>query len=184
MPTSVSISTLLLRPATFDGLGRPLDEKLAFPVMKRILGDGSRLIAFSIRFLNTDKFSRRNKYAGTNDNWHHRSHRFPDHVHSPIVSQVAFAFDVSLPVRTGATVSKFWTSINLSPGSFFIRWAQSFQPQSVALLCASLVARLRVQGPSQPPKAMRKVATIPAAARAKQPRRTAINAANLAPEWM
>ena len=35
----------------------------------------------------------------------------------------------------------------------------------------------------QPLKAMRRVATTPAVASAQQPRRTAITAANLVPEW-
>lgn len=37
---------------------------------------------------------------------------------------------------------------------------------------------------SQPPKLMRKVATIPVAANAKQARRTATSVANLTSEWM
>lgn len=45
-------------------------------------------------------------------------------------------------------------------------------------LCCTLLCEL-----SQPPKAMRKVVMIPAAARAKQPRRTATSATNFAQEW-
>jgi hypothetical protein len=150
VPTSVSISTSLLRPGILDGLGRPLDAKTRFASHGEDAGDGSRLIAFLIRSLNTDKLSRHNKYAETNDNCHHRSHRFPAHVRSPIVSLVAFSFDMSLPIRTGATGNKFSTSINLSPGSFFIRWTQPFQPQALSssapvLLhaCACIVALSR-----------------------------------------
>ena len=49
--------------------------------------------------------------------------------------------------------------------------------------CASFVTRLwRMQRSlSQPLKAMRRVATVPADVNAKQPRRTAITAANLEP---
>ena len=130
MPTSVSVSTSLRRPSVLDELDKALDAKLALRVMEWSLGGVSRLIAFSIRSLNADKFSRRNKYAETNGNWHLRSHRFPAHVRSPIVSLIAFPFDMSLPIRTGATGSKFSTSINLSRGSFFIRWTQPLQPQA------------------------------------------------------
>jgi hypothetical protein len=71
------------------------------------------------------------------------------------------------------------SSDSMRPG-----WAQPFRADAAVIRCAIFVdAFVRVQRPSQPPKAMRKAATIPAAVSAKQPRRTAISAANLAPEW-
>lgn len=132
MPTSVSVSTSLRRPSVLDEFDKALDAKTRPPShgeeSRRRLGANR----FSIRSLNAGNFSRHSKYAETNDNWYHRSHRFRTHVRSPIVSLVAFAFGMSLSVRTGATGSKFSTSINLSPGSFFIRWKQPFQPQALS----------------------------------------------------
>ena len=134
MPTSVSVSTSLRRPSVVDELDKALDANTHPPSH----GEGSRrrigANRFSIRSLSAGNFSRHGKYAETNDNSHHRSHRFPAYVSSPFVSLVAFAFDMSLRIRTGATGSKFSASINLSPGSFFIRWAHRFQPQA---LCSS-----------------------------------------------
>ena len=130
MPTSVSVSTSLRRLSVVDELDKALDANTHPPSH----GEGSRrrigANRFSIRSLSAGNFSRHGKYAETNDNWHHRSHRFPAYVSSPFVSLVTFAFDISLPVRTGATGSKFSASINLCPGSFFIRWAHPFQPQA------------------------------------------------------
>jgi hypothetical protein len=80
------------------------------------------------------------------------------------------------------------TNVALSPGSLHhptgcprsrFRPPRPHRRRALALLHASV----RVDPPSQPLKAMRKVATIPADASAKQPRRTAITTANLASEW-
>jgi transposase len=57
--------------------------------------------------------------------------------------------------------------------------AEPSRPHPLRELCYTLWC---VQRLSQPLKAMRRVAMVPADASAKQPRRTAITAANLAPE--
>ena len=75
-----------------------------------------------------------------------------------------------------------WTVKQSSCKSRFVTYKDSIHRGRVC--CASFAARFSVfaHRPSQPLKAMRRVAKAPAIASAKQPRRIAITAANLAPE--